>query len=627
MTIFIAIGIVVCLAGLYTRVGGRRFEEVLPLSLFSVVLMLYVARMAGQLLLGRNVVLAVGVGSGLVCLYFLIREKRTFLDRVLTPGFAAFVLITLFFWWNSEGRVFMQWDDFSHWGLVVRNMHFFGKLGNVAEATTKFKDYPPATSLMAYFFTSFGSFNETNAIRGLGVMSYGCMLPLLRKVEWKQKQSVWGGAFLMVIAFLLPTALHKNTYVGLYVDAFLGVLYFFVVYAIVTYEAGWFRALNVAAGCMMLALTKASGTGLAAMAVVFVLVPLLLTAKDRTERKALLWDGIFGAAGLLIGKKSWDIYLSLSGTERAWSASEISLRGILDLFVGKAPEYRIITVKKFWQFFLTEPMGGWIVSFPLAVWFLLFVIFAVLFVYLCRPEDRKRFRAVFAGLIVGFVVYLLFLLVLYLFSYSEYEAMRLASCARYTNTYLIGMLGSYIGIYVWYFHREEKQMMLVPALALVATVLCMTNYGVNDVLIHPIEAAQTSQKLKDGYYGALRFQNKLEYTKDRVYVISQNSNGLDYWVLRNMFTPVQINANYTWSIGVKYGDGDVFTAYKNIYSWSDDLQQFDYVYLFRVDEAFAEQFGVLFDNPADIGNDRMYRVRHEGGELVQLSFDADMSSY
>ena len=138
---------------------------------------------------------------------------------------------------------------------------------------------------------------------------------------------------------------------------------------------------------------------------------------------------------------------------------------------------------------------------------------------------------------------------------------------RYTNTYLIGMLGSYIGIYVWYFHREEKQMMLVPALALVATVLCMTNYGVNDVLIHPIEAAQTSQKLKDGYYGALRFQNKLDYTKDRVYVISQNSNGLDYWVLRNMFTPVQINANYTWSIGVKYGDGDVFTPYKNIYSW------------------------------------------------------------
>ena len=91
MTIFIAIGIVVCLAGLYTRVGGRRFEEVLPLSLFSVVLMLYVAGMAGQLFMGRNVVLAVGVGSGLVCLYFLIREKRTFLDRVLTPGFAAFV--------------------------------------------------------------------------------------------------------------------------------------------------------------------------------------------------------------------------------------------------------------------------------------------------------------------------------------------------------------------------------------------------------------------------------------------------------------------------------------------------------------------------------------------------------
>ena len=33
------------------------------------------------------------------------------------------------------------------------------------------------------------------------------------------------------------------------------------------------------------------------MAVVFVLVPLLLTAKDRTERKALLWDGVFRCGG------------------------------------------------------------------------------------------------------------------------------------------------------------------------------------------------------------------------------------------------------------------------------------------------------------------------------------------
>ena len=171
-------------------------------------------------------------------------------------------------------------------------------------------------------------------------------------------------------------------------------------------------------------------------------------------------------------------------------------------------------------------------------------------------------------------------------------------------------------------------MMLVSALALVATVLCMTNYGVNDVLIHPIEAAQTSQKLKDGYYGgtAVPEQAGLYEGPGICDLPEQQWAGLlgaaEYVYPCADAMPIIHGASAS-----NMETGMCSPLIKNIYSWSDDLQQFDYVYLFRVDEAFAEQFGVLFDNPADIGNDRMYRVRHEGGELVQLSFDADMSSY
>ena len=134
--------------------------------------------------------------------------------------------------------------------------------------------------------------------------------------------------------------------------------------------------------------------------------------------------------------------------------------------------------------------------------------------------------------------------------------------------------------------------------------------------------------LEEGYRGALRFQNKLDYVKDRVYVISQNNYGLDYWVLRNIFTPVKINDNYTWSIGEPYNASDVFTTYKNIYSWSEDLKQFDYVYLFRVDDAFREQFGELFDNPQDIQNDTMFTVSFdEKEELAHLTLNQEMTSY
>ena len=182
--------------------------------------MLYVAGMAGQLFMGRNVVLAVGVGSGLVCLYFLIRENVPFFDRVLTPGFAAFVLITLFFWWNSEGRVFMQWDDFSHWGLGVRNMHFFGKLGNVAEATTKFKDYPPPP-LDGLFFTSFKA-STRQMPSGAGRHELWLHAAVAAKGGVEAEAVRMGRRFSDGDCVSSAHGAAQNTYVGLYVDAFPG---------------------------------------------------------------------------------------------------------------------------------------------------------------------------------------------------------------------------------------------------------------------------------------------------------------------------------------------------------------------------------------------------------------------
>lgn len=239
--------------------------------MFSVILLIYVTGVLGSLRIGFYMTAAAGGVCGGACLYFLIKERRGFLERVLTPGCIAFLLLGLFFWWSNRGRLLMQWDDFSHWGLVVKNMHIFQKLGNIPEATTKFKDYPPAASIFAYFFTNFGSYNETNAIRGMGILTACTMLPMFRNVQWKNKKSLISGILLLALVYVLPTSFHKNAYIGLYVDSLLGVLFFFLVYFMTAYEAGAFRRVNLAAGGMILTLTKGLRAGLAAMAVCFVL--------------------------------------------------------------------------------------------------------------------------------------------------------------------------------------------------------------------------------------------------------------------------------------------------------------------------------------------------------------------
>ena len=67
---------------------------------------------------------------------------------------------------------------------------------------------------------------------------------------------------------------------------------------------------------------------------------------------------------------------------------------------------------------------------------------------------------------------------------------------------------------------------------------------------------------------------------------------------------------------------------RNTQKAMEDLKQFDYVYLFRVDDAFREQFGELFDNPQDIQNDTMFTVSFdEKEELAHLTLNQEMTSY
>ena len=664
MTSFIGVAVLCAIAGAYAGLARRRLEEMLPLAAGTVIGILYLSGLLGDLNMGRyGCVLAGGIAA-VGCAAFLLKRGRAYLAQVLTPGLLGFGLLVLFLWYMSQGRLYQQWDDFSHWGLVVKNMCYFDQLGNIAESTVKFKEYPPAASLFAYFCTSFGHYSETNAIRGMGYLTVAFLAPVFAGIrgffpaEGSVGQKDAGGEDagkgqkgasgegeggesagkapwpclipLMALVYLLPTSLHRNTYAGLYVDAFLAVLFFYLIYAAFTYRGTRLRLLSMGTACALLVLTKESGLGLAAIALLLIGVGQSLLHRDR-RRKAWL-EVLACAAVCAAAQLSWKLYLTAANTviESSGAGGGFSLAALAELFAGQAPSYRYETIRNFGAFLFTEPMGGLFVMFPIAVWIVIFAAAAVLFLYVCRRRGERRLgqeaAVIFWGLLAGFAVYMLSLLVLYLFSYSEFEALRLASAQRYLSMYLTGMLCCF-GLF--YLRLFTKWRLLGYFGVLACVFLCSTRDGVDNVILYPKESVLTSQWLWEGYAGAQRFQDKLDYQRDRVYVIAQNDEGIDYWVLRGVFTPVQINPNYSWSIGESYGPQDVFTAYKNIYSWSDDLEEYTYVYLFRVDDKFREQFGALFENPADIADDTMFRIEHGAGPdgLALLVKDEEMTAY
>ena len=122
----------------YSGFFKKRFEEVLPITVLSMTLLMYVCSILGSLKVGYYEVIGLTILAIGFSLYFVWKDKKEFFMRSLTPGLLFFVLFFGFIWWAHRGRLLTQWDEFSHWGLTVKNMFALDVLGNQSIATTTF---------------------------------------------------------------------------------------------------------------------------------------------------------------------------------------------------------------------------------------------------------------------------------------------------------------------------------------------------------------------------------------------------------------------------------------------------------------------------------------------------------
>ncbi|KAA3384518.1 hypothetical protein F1909_11690, partial [Akkermansia muciniphila] len=100
---------------------------------------------------------------------------------------------------------------------------------------------------------------------------------------------------------------------------------------------------------------------------------------------------------------------------------------------------------------------------------------------------------------------------------------------------------------------------------------------------------------------------------DRVYLITQN-NRHGHLTSRYILTPIHINT-YEYSLGEPYSDTDLYTCNLSVSEWASRLNEYDYVYLHRIDEKFINTYGSLFESGIDLMNDTLYRVIKENGTV------------
>jgi len=456
MSVFIASIILILIASAYAALLKRKLAETVFLSATTIVGVLYcfgLANIQGCLLYGVYTM----VLFALVCLTYLIykwrKNKNIFFETEVLPGILLYLILLSFSLIINVGMVFHNWDEFSHWGIVVKyfySVDAFATFRNSSLSGISFPQYFPGISLFQYFFSRFESgFIEYYSYIAKNILYFSLFMPLIGNLFTKTK---WIKNVFFLLIFLLIPLQKEIFYSSLYVDEILGAFFGFILiyYFVYKYEKTKYGILMVTASAFMTTITKDIGLLLSLGCIAVITLDALLYR--RAQIKSFILNKSLSAykvaaifllslplVMVLFVKLTWALLLLSSGMRAGGFWKQPSLHDVLNLALKQVELYQKETAVNLVSAVFHRNIAPLHVSI---FWFCgIFLLIVVILALYYRKQIAFR-RIVSSAFVIaaGAGIYQIVLMIMYVFSFSPYEAVRLASYERYTFTYILGMI-------------------------------------------------------------------------------------------------------------------------------------------------------------------------------------------
>lgn len=560
----------------------------------SVILMLYFAGLSGFLLIGAYLVLLLGLILGLLTI--VIEPKEILRSLNFYPSyFLLFIPFVLFYLAIPKDFMFLIWDELSFWAKSQRIIFNTNQLID-ADTAISFKNYPPGQQLFQYYVTLFTQWSEKNVLYAQIALTLSA---ILAAVGSQIRRPLWVIAtYFTALTFIY--FIHAD-YISIYSDTLLAVFFAATICLALSIKKTW-RDYFVLALCLSTFLL------IKEVALIFVaIVVAVFFVHEYFQQKAT--DD--GKVANISGRKYVAISVSLLSPclifiSWRWHVQKIQALpldasgvGLQSLLNGQMSGRFWVTIHGFGSQLvksdylqnsvIATSVGSSLLDIVLACAALSGIITLV-----CVKGKRVASSVVLAVLFLGFVGYLGFLLWTYLFYFTEYEGVRLASFDRYTGTYILAwMLVLYVLLVARLSERKLKWLLIVPV-----ALLCMSYGLVPHKLYKDIVSIESSQqdRLKREKAEALALiVKKYIKTGERTYFIAQNTNGYEKHMFDYAMAPYP--PNECWSIGGKYSNEDVWTCDQELIQL---LKPYSYLVLYKADEQFWGKYGDYFP-PAERG--------------------------
>lgn len=616
--VLLVIGIISFAIALVAR---KNIVETLPVGIMGIISILYFFGFLGNLKIGYYIIIAIMLISLLFILLKTIKEKHN-IFQYLSIGLILYGVFALWLYEINNGRMLCEWDEFTHWGFTVKIMYDSNKFSNELGSTLYFVDYLPGTALFQYFVLQcIGKFNESFMSIAQGLLLGSFIVPLCN-IKISSKKDFLRNILIFMILLTIPIGFYSSVYSSLYVDAALGFVFAYILYChFSTTTRDIFYYVNMSLSFGFLCIIKPSGIGLMVLLVVMLLCDNIYNKRYVfSNKKQFILNGIFDIIPVLVGfiyKKAWSIRLDKLGYAAHFDTGRITIKGLLNVLQGKGEEYQSQTLKNFYNVFIGSDTKHFVNS-SLIMYILLFFIMAML---LFMVKRKKNYIILGITSTAVFLVYSVYMLSLYLFSYSQVEAVALASFNRYEYTMITGILLGMMMIFLSQIanHANLSKLFLVYVCVLFMLPGQVVYWWNND------DNIQYSIDFRSKYAYGEKINKELS-SDDKVYIISQDSDGLDYFVLRYTISPVHTQVrrddqswnDVSYSIGQPRGENDGNRRVITSEEWMQYLldEDFNYVFLYHIDDQFISEFGGLFDDN-EVTDNQLYSVDEIRKKLVK----------
>lgn len=639
MSFILPLLFIICSTGTMLYVTKRRFEEVLPVSLIFNTIVVFIFAFCGQMRIGYYMTFLIALIFPIILVVLTIKHKDSsnVYNNLFTPGFFIFLVIYVFIFLLNYNRGFISWDEFSHWGPMVKETFRLDKLYSVRESMLSVhKDYPPAVSIFQTIWCKLcGEYKEAYLYTSLQILSLSFFLPALYKLKWKKSFSFFIKLVLIIIAILssnLVISLGEVIfYQTIYTDYLLGLILAYCL-SIVIYEKeitkfGIFR-LSIA--LVFLLLTKQMGLVffllvLVEFAVNYIILnrtALLYELKEKKIKKRLNSVLLIFITIIIIPYMfifSWNKYITTNGITRQFNISDINIFNLIGIIKGSSGEI--------WQHkalinFLSYIIKNQLFDRPVTLSYWQLMLLAVVVFWFIGKYGEKYFEkyqitVLNIMLFLGAIGYAFAMLLLYTFDFGPNEGPQLASIYRYLNTYWFAVFGLAMMLFLFIegqkeIEKQEASFLKVGSVVLFMWIILLKPGDIKNFIpaIHYHSVTSTCYEDAD----IINIKTK---ENDKISIISQGDNSRKLYMIIYLTLPRYYNKSY-YSLGEPYNKSDVITQNITLKEWQKELAKWDYLYLQTVDEQFRSKYSGAFKSQEKIESKQLYKIIKNSNNTISL---------